>query len=598
MRYYAGNPNFPSTRYNSSSIFNSLFLLTVRRSELDFIERPLVIAYLTPILPTHSLMLTTNLQKLEVAAIKPMLHLLQWLEECFAAKFCFAARDSTGVWRELSKQQFLDEPGRELCKEEVQACEQASGTKLPQVILRGGGEAVLAMPLGKGSADFRIALGVMNSGDPSALLRMAQLWQTASLSKQQVEQAQSENEHFAEQLIEGLEELTFVRSMVEQLDVSATTNDLLTLAKSTLPLLNNNVKAQSLTLLLIDDSNQPLQATPVLSIGPNPVSDATAQTLLQRYGTTALEHPVVKNHLHQAAIEDQIPGVREFTLVPLASHSRRMGWLVAVNRHGLKNEIATSQWALSQLEFGTSEASLLSTTASILATHASNLDLFREKEQILISVVRSLVSAVEAKDQYTCGHSERVALFGRVLAEQIGCDEASCERLYLTGLLHDIGKIGVSDSVLKKEGKLTDEEFAEIMRHPNEGWAILQELEQLRYVLPGVLHHHEQVDGSGYPDNLKDKDIPLDGRLLAVVDAYDAMTSDRPYRKGMPAERAQQILREGAGTQWDAELIDAFFAALDRIERVRCNYHLRARPERTGKCEERGALVEVDPSGQ
>ncbi|MGI9455669.1 MAG: HD-GYP domain-containing protein, partial [Aeoliella sp.] len=186
--------------------------------------------------------------------------------------------------------------------------------------------------------------------------------------------------------------------------------------------------------------------------------------------------------------------------------------------------------------------------------------------------------------------SERVALFGRVLAEQLGYDQAACERLFLTGLLHDVGKIGVSDAVLKKKSRLTDEEFDEIKRHPDEGWEILQDLEQLRYVLPGVLYHHEQIDGSGYPDGLKGKEIPLDGRILAIVDAYDAMTSDRPYRDGMPAKRAQELLRAGAGTQWDADLVNAFFEALDKIERVRCNYDLRARPVRSGKCEEQGSL--------
>ena len=143
-------------------------------------------------------------------------------------------------------------------------------------------------------------------------------------------------------------------------------------------------------------------------------------------------------------------------------------------------------------------------------------------------MVRSLVSALDAKDEYTCGHSERVALYGKILAEQAGYTEEERDRLYLTGLLHDVGKIGVSDAVLKKADKLTDEEFAEIKRHPDEGWAILQDLKQLQYVLPGVLFHHERVDGAGYPDGLAGTEIPKDGRLLAIVDAYDAMTSDRP----------------------------------------------------------------------
>jgi HD-GYP domain-containing protein (c-di-GMP phosphodiesterase class II) len=162
----------------------------------------------------------------------------------------------------------------------------------------------------------------------------------------------------------------------------------------------------------------------------------------------------------------------------------------------------------------------------------------------------------------------------------MGYDEEACERLYLTGLLHDVGKIAVSDAVLNKPGRLTDEEFAEIKRHPDEGWNILCELEQLGYVLPGVLHHHERSDGGGYPDGLVGEDIPIDGRVLAVADAYDAMTSDRAYREGMSQEQAEEILRGGAGTQWDADVIQAFFEIVDQIVALRESYQPRQRPVR------------------
>jgi len=189
-----------------------------------------------------------------------------------------------------------------------------------------------------------------------------------------------------------------------------------------------------------------------------------------------------------------------------------------------------------------------------------------------VSVVRTLVSAIESKDDYTCGHSERVARYGKRLAKEVGYDQEACERLYLTGLLHDVGKIGVSDAVLKKEGALTTEEFAEIQKHPELGWAILRELEHLDYVLPGVLHHHEREDGKGYPDQLGGDEIPRDGQLLAVVDAFDAMTSDRPYRKGMSVKKAVEIFKEGAGTQWNAALVEDFLKILPDILAIKDNY--------------------------
>jgi len=216
----------------------------------------------------------------------------------------------------------------------------------------------------------------------------------------------------------------------------------------------------------------------------------------------------------------------------------------------------------------------------MLATHLLNVQLLGEKEQLLTNTVRSLVTAIEAKDQYTRGHSERVALYGKRLSERIGFDADERERVYLSGLLHDVGKIGISDDTLGKPTKLSDDEYEEVQRHPEEGWAILQELRELNPIMPGVLHHHERIDGRGYPDRLEGSEIPIDGRILAVADAYDAMTSDRPYRKGMSSDQAVEILRDGAGTQWDTNLVDAFIDILDEIKAIRANYQPTIPPNR------------------
>jgi HD-GYP domain-containing protein (c-di-GMP phosphodiesterase class II) len=150
----------------------------------------------------------------------------------------------------------------------------------------------------------------------------------------------------------------------------------------------------------------------------------------------------------------------------------------------------------------------------------------------------------------------------------MGLSHHECEELYMTGLLHDIGKIGVPDGVLSKPGKLTEAEFAQIRLHPEIGYQILKNLTPLDYALPGVLHHHEAVDGSGYPYGLSGDEIPLYARVLAVGDAYDAMTSDRPYRGGMDSEKAEAILRSGAGQQWDARAVNAFFAVATEIRAI------------------------------
>ena len=197
----------------------------------------------------------------------------------------------------------------------------------------------------------------------------------------------------------------------------------------------------------------------------------------------------------------------------------------------------------------------------MVGIHAGNRDLYREQNEFLASVVRALTSAIDAKDPYTCGHSDRVARVAVRLAKELGHDPATLHTLYMAGLLHDIGKIGIDDAVLRKPGKLTNEEFEQIKQHPELGYRILADIRQFASVLPAVLHHHEQWDGRGYPFKLAGDQTPKLARIVAVADAFDAMSSDRPYRKGMEAAKVDEILKAGAGKQWDPEVVAAFFAA-------------------------------------
>lgn len=172
--------------------------------------------------------------------------------------------------------------------------------------------------------------------------------------------------------------------------------------------------------------------------------------------------------------------------------------------------------------------------------------------------VRALAEAVDAKDEYTRGHSQRVANYARNLAEFCGKDQGFVELVYVAGTLHDVGKIGVPDAVLKKQERLDDAEFAQIKLHPELGEKIVRQIPQLKDTLPGIRHHHEQFDGKGYPDGLAGEEISLLARILAVADTFDAMTSDRPYRKGLPHEVALAEIERGAGTQFDPVLAHKF----------------------------------------
>lgn len=183
----------------------------------------------------------------------------------------------------------------------------------------------------------------------------------------------------------------------------------------------------------------------------------------------------------------------------------------------------------------------------------------RRVEEATLSMLRGMVRSLEARDPYTALHSERVAAIALDVARAMGLREADLETLALGARLHDIGKVGVRDEVLLKPGRLTEEEWEEMRLHPEVGFRILYPM--LPYLGPiegVVLHHHERWDGTGYPRGLKGEEIPLLARIVAVADAYEAMTSDRPYRKGLPPEEAAEVIRREAGRQFDPEVARVF----------------------------------------
>jgi putative two-component system response regulator len=177
-------------------------------------------------------------------------------------------------------------------------------------------------------------------------------------------------------------------------------------------------------------------------------------------------------------------------------------------------------------------------------------------------VLVSIALALEARDPYTRTHSLNVARYAAGLADRLNLGGEAVHEIEQAGWLHDIGKIGVPDAVLLKPAILDDPEFALMQRHPVLGYEICRPLTSLTHTLGAIRHHHERWDGRGYPDGLAGEAIPLRARIMAVADAYDAMTSDRPYRTGFSPERARSILREGAGTQWDPVLVPSFIAML------------------------------------
>jgi len=221
-------------------------------------------------------------------------------------------------------------------------------------------------------------------------------------------------------------------------------------------------------------------------------------------------------------------------------------------------------------DFDSTDVKLFTSVASGCAVFIENGRLFNDLKELFVGSLKALTNSIDAKDQYTRGHSERVALISRWIAERVAerepLEEEQIHKIYLAGLLHDIGKIGIDENVLRKNGQLTPEERACIRRHPSIGASILRGIKQMREIVPGVLCHHERVDGRGYPDGLSGDEIPLTGKIVGLADSFDAMTSRRTYRDALSVEHALAEIQKGLGTQFDATIGAIFLESdIDRL---------------------------------
>lgn len=209
------------------------------------------------------------------------------------------------------------------------------------------------------------------------------------------------------------------------------------------------------------------------------------------------------------------------------------------------------------------------------ATSISNAQYMRKLDQSYSDTLIAMANAIELRDHYTVGHNWRVAKYSVEIARELGWTPEKLKEVEMGCVLHDIGKLAVPDAVLQKPGKLTEEEYAMMKVHPERGAHLIQDVEHLHPLLPYCLYHHERPDGKGYPYGLKGEEIPIEGRVVGVADCWDALTSNRPYRKGMDTEKAISIMEEGRGTQFDPVSVDAFLKCFreGRINTILQNYH-------------------------
>ena len=244
---------------------------------------------------------------------------------------------------------------------------------------------------------------------------------------------------------------------------------------------------------------------------------------------------------------------RNIICVPIRVKEKTVGVLEAINKKG-------------KGRFNQEDLSLLTSLADQVAIALDNSRLYQELEEMFFQTAESLADAIEKRDSHTGGHTQRVTLYSQAIAKYLQLTPSERKWVKITSVLHDIGKIGIEDDILKKPKPLSPEEFHIIKRHSNMGAEIIEHIRQLKEIIPGVKYHHEQVDGKGYPDGLRGEDIPILAKIVAVSDTYDAMTTDRPYRKAIEKKMAIDELKRCSGTQLDKEVVEAFIQAYQNGE--------------------------------
>ncbi len=265
---------------------------------------------------------------------------------------------------------------------------------------------------------------------------------------------------------------------------------------------------------------------------------------------------------------EPLPGSGQILLQPIWRGGRQAGALLAGDKYGDDPQVSSY------------DIQLIEAASGYVGAFLDNAVLYADQQNLFLGTLEALTASIDAKDRYTCGHSRRVAHLSHRLALAIGMSEEDSDRVRIAGLVHDVGKIGVPEGVLTKNGRLSDEEFEAIKKHPEIGHRILKDIRLLTDVLPGVLHHHERYDGKGYPYGLSGEAIPRLARIIALADTFDAMNSNRSYRAAMPRGETLAEIQRCSGAQFDPEMAKAFvtldFAEYDRMVREDSEALLRA----------------------
>lgn len=378
----------------------------------------------------------------------------------------------------------------------------------------------------------------------------------------QVSKSDEQVELISGELSQTYEELMLLHKLSTHMNVSERDGNFLQMACDSL---RDLVNIEGIAILVERTVENDEQLTLAAGAGIIDVDDQMIMTLYERinHELRAGKEVLLDSEVDIPFKYDWPENIRSIIAVPLLGKTKQERHLSGYCHNGLSIiGIMVAVNITDKPDFDTLEAKLFNSVANACSVFVDNGKLFADMKELFIGSLMSLTSSIDAKDEYTRGHSERVAFISRWIAERLKGDfeleEAEIHQVYLAGLLHDIGKLGVSESVLCKQGKLTEEEYKKIQKHPQMGADILGGIKQMKEVVKGVLCHHERMDGRGYPNALIKEEIPLVGRILGVADSFDAMTSRRTYRDAMTIERATEEIEKGMGMQFDEYVARVF----------------------------------------
>jgi putative nucleotidyltransferase with HDIG domain len=315
------------------------------------------------------------------------------------------------------------------------------------------------------------------------------------------------------------------------------------------------MKAEVGSLLLIDEEKQQLYFEVALGDKEETVKKITLSMgegiagWVAQNGKALIVNAPGKDPRFFRGVDDRTEfKTRNIMCVPVKVKEKVIGVLEAINKK--RGE-----------KFDRGDLSLFVSLADQVAIALDNARLYQELEEMFFQTAESLADAIEKRDPYTGGHTQRVTSYSLAIGRHLQLEPTEKRCLKIAAVLHDVGKIGIEDQILRKPEPLNPDEYNTIKRHAKMGAEILEHIRQLREIVPGVKYHHEQMNGSGYPDGLKGEEMPMIAKIVAVADTYDAMTTDRPYRKALTKETAIGELKRCSGIQFDREVVEAFIKA-------------------------------------